>query len=330
MKLNDLIDALAEEIERAQPDLDRGIEQLASLEVEDAAFMDALDAYSSQAQRMGEAAEMAGFPGLQAVCAHVVENTLIAAALPPEERGPLVQFLRRWPPLIVHYLRNLADPSTAAGLVDHLVHAPSPLDEEQALKVAHMLGAMDGLVNSTFGDLEAARPVLATLEDVALVMPADVDQKLLEGFFAEAPDQARYLVDLARNMVSGQGDSSDLIAAKRVLHTLKGSGSIIGLRGLASLGHHLEDILDHFERSDSQVAKPVADALLDAAYCLEQMIGFVLGNDDYPEQAQAVLQSVLDLANRIDRGAGPAAAPPHPRGLDHAVRHARGTGRRHR
>ena len=302
MTLNDLIDALAAEIETVQPDLERDLKQLACLEAEDPAFMDALDQYASQAQRMGEAAELAGFPGLQAVCEHVVENTLLMAALPVAERGELLQFLHGWPPLVVQYLRDLSDPSLAAGLVDHLVQAPSPLDEERALKVAHMLGSMEAQLHAPYGDGVPSRPVLATPADVALEIPEDVDQKLIEGFFTEAPDQARYLVDLARNLASGEGDSSDLIAAKRVVHTLKGSGSIIGLRGLSSLGHHLEDILEHFERSGSQVARPVADALLDAAWCLEQMIGFVLGTDEYPGQAQAVLQTVLDLANRIDRG----------------------------
>ncbi|HRO57938.1 MAG TPA: Hpt domain-containing protein, partial [Burkholderiaceae bacterium] len=302
MTLNDLIDALAAEIETVQPDLERDLQQLACLEAEDPAFMDALDQYASQAQRMGEAAELAGFPGLQAVCEHVVENTLLMAALPVHERGELLQFLHGWPPLVVQYLRDLSDPSLAAGLVDHLVQAPSPLDEDRALKVAHMLGSMEAQLHAPYGDGAPARPVLATPADVALEIPEDVDQKLIEGFFTEAPDQARYLVDLARNLASGEGDSSDLIAAKRVVHTLKGSGSIIGLRGLSSLGHHLEDILEHFERSGSQVARPVADALLDAAWCLEQMIGYVLGTDEYPGQAQAVLQTVLDLANRIDRG----------------------------
>ncbi len=302
MKLNDLIEALAAEIVGVQPALERLLDQLARAEADDPAFMDVLDQYTSQTQRMGEAAEMAGFGGLQLVCIHVVENTLLAATLPVAERGPLTEFLRRWPVLIVYYLRNLGDPSAGAGLVDHLIHAPSPLAEDQALKIAHMLGAMDGQVHSTFGGMDDARPVLATPEDVALVMPEDVDQKLIEGFFTEAPDQARYLVHLARNIVSGGGDSSDLIAAKRVVHTLKGSGAIIGLRGLTALGHNLEDILEHFERNGSEVAKPAADALLDAAYCLEQMVGYVMGADDYPEQAQGVLQNVLDLANRIDRG----------------------------
>lgn len=283
----------------AQPRLARSLGELIALDAEDPAFMDALEQYGGQAQRMGEAAELAGFPGLQAVCNHVLENTLAMPMLAAADRGPLVAFLRDWPPLIIYYLRHISDPTAAAGLVDHLLKAPYPLDEEQSLKVMHMLGAMPQQVQPHDEEL---RPVLATPEDVALVMPEDVDQKLLEGFFHEAPDQARYLVDLARNMAAGEGDSSDLVAAKRVAHTLKGSGAIIGLRGLASLGHHFEDILEHFEREGGHVAKPAADALLDAAYCLEQMVGYVAGNDEYPHQAQSVLQNVLDLANRIDRG----------------------------
>ncbi|QTD45417.1 hybrid sensor histidine kinase/response regulator [Ottowia testudinis] len=302
MKLHDLIEALASEIEFAQPQLGMALDELAQRSAEDPAFMDALDQYSGQAQRMGEAAEMAGFPGLQAVCEHVLENTLLLPAYERDERLPLLQFLRAWPALMVHYLRNLSDPSTAAGLVDHLRDAPSPMDEELALRVMHQLGAMP---QTTLLDEHAAhssRPVLATPDDVALVVPADVDQKLLEGFLQEAPDQARHLVELALNMVSGQGDSSDIIAAKRIAHTMKGSGATIGLRGLAALGHHFEDILEHFETEHSQVTKPVADVLLDAAYCLAQMVDYITGDDEYPEQSQSVLQRVLDLANRIDRG----------------------------
>lgn len=318
MKLDELIEALAGEVEAAQPRLERCLAELAELDAEAPAFLDALEQYSGQAQRMGEAAEMAGFPGLQAVCNHVLENTLMAAMLEPQERGPLLEFLRGWPPLVAFYLRHASDSSAATGLVDHLVKAPHPLPEDQSLKVMHMLGAMPQQVLPGMLADQPSRPVLATRDDVALVMPADVDQKLLEGFFHEAPEQARYLVQLARNMVSGQGDSSDLIAARRVAHTLKGSGAIIGLRGLASLGHHFEDILEHFERAGGQVARPAADALLDAAYCLEQMVGYVTGADDEPQQAQAVLQRVLDLANRIDRGESlevpleRVAAPPEP------------------
>ena len=304
MKLNDLIAALASEIERARPQLDRELDVLATLDADDNSFMVTLDEYGSLAQRMGEAAEMVGFPGLQAVCNHVLENTLALPMIQVSERGPLIKFLREWPPLIIYYLHNIADPTTAAGLVDHLVHAPYPLNEEQALKVMHMLGAMPSQLQKPgfFSPGQSMRPVLATPEDVALELPADIDKQLLDGFLQEAPEQVRYLVDLSRNMAMGQGDSSDLVAARRMAHTLKGSGSIIGLKGLSSLGHHFEDILDHFDSQGGIVAKPVAETLLDAAYCLEQMVAYVAGTEEYPNQAQAVLQKVLDLANRIDRG----------------------------
>ncbi|MEO5670256.1 MAG: response regulator [Ramlibacter sp.] len=310
MKLKDLIEALAGEIELAKTQLDDMLRELAVRDADDPAFMDAFDQYSGQAQRMGEAAELAGFPGLQAVCGHVAQNCLLLTVTPPEEREPLLAFLRGWPPLIVYYLNNLSDPSAAVGVVDHLCTAPDPMDEEESMKVMHMLGAMPlQITHAGHDDSGSQRPVLATPEDVALVMPDDIDQKLLEGFHQEAPEQARYLVDLARNMATGEGDSSDIVAAKRVAHTLKGSASIIGLRGIASLGHHLEDILDHFEQAGSQVARQAADTLLDAAFCLEQMVGYVMGVDEYPEQSQSALQNVLDLANRIDRGESMESSP---------------------
>ncbi len=303
MKLKDLIEAFASEIELARTRLDCNLADLAALDLDNTAFMDALDQYSGQSQRMGEAAELAGFTGLQLVCGHVVENSLMLAALPPEGRGTMLAFLRAWPPMIVHYLRNLGDPSSAAGLIDLLRSAPIPMGAEQAMKVMHMLGAMPQQVGlHGEGEGQPHRQILASPEDVALVMPGDVDRNFLEGFFQEAPSQARHLVNLARNMLTGEGNSSDVVAAKRVAHTLKGSGATIGLRGIASLGHHLEDILDYFEREESQLTGQVANALLDAAYCLEQMIGFVTGNDEYPQQAQSVLQTVLDVANRIDAG----------------------------
>jgi chemotaxis protein histidine kinase CheA/ActR/RegA family two-component response regulator len=299
MKLKDLIEAFAREIELAQTRLEQNLDDLATLDIENPAFMDELDQYSGQAQRMGEAAELAGFPGLQLVCNHVVENSLLLAAQPPEDRAKLIEFLRAWPPLMVNYLRHLNDTSAAAGLIDHLRSAPYCMDAELAMKAMHMLGAMPLQAES---EDQPHRQVLATPEDVSLVMPRDVDQKFLEGFFQEAPAQARHLVDIARKMTSGKGDSADVIDAKRAAHTLKGSGRTIGLNGIALLGHHLEDILEYFETEKLQVPLQVSNTLLDAAYCLEQMIGFVSGSDEYPQQAQSVLQTVLDLANRIDGG----------------------------
>lgn len=324
MKLIDLIDALATEIESVRPLLNEQLAALQSLSVEDDAFMDALDGYTDQVTRMGEASEMAGFPGLQAAASHVLENTLLLATLDEQdEREDMLAFMTLWPECVVHYLRHLDDPSCAAGLVDLLRAAPVPMEEDKALRVMHQLGAMYLQVNegAAIASDEPQRAEQATAEDVALEVPGDVDQKLMEGFYNEAPGHARELVELVSRMAAGESQEGDLTAAKRIVHTLKGSGAIIGLRGLASLGHHFEDVLEHFERREGVVATPVANALLDSAWCLEQMVDYVMGADEYPAQAQAVLQTVLDIANRIDRGedlsdivgaesAGAASTPP--------------------
>ena len=302
MKLKDLIDALAGEIENVQPQLAINLDDLLTQEPDHSAFVEAFDQYSEQVQRMGEAMELAGFPGLQGVCSHVLENTLLLATQVPAERHPAIGFLQRWPALMVNYLRNLEDPSAAAGLLDHMRAAPHPMDEETALKAMHQLGAMPLQVSLPAEDERSRRPIVAAPDDVALEVPEDADQKLMEGFFQEAPDQARHLVEYVKKMAAGEAGVEDVSAAKRAAHTLKGSGAIIGLRGLAVLGHNFEDVLEHVEKRGGHVANPVADVLLDGAHCLEQMVAFVMGADDYPEQALPVLQDVLDLANRIDRG----------------------------
>lgn len=299
MNMNQLIDALALEIENVQSSLDEHLDVMTAHTPEDIEFMNALEMYCGQVQRMGEAADLAGFSGLQTVANHVMENTLMLAA--EEDVNPTIDFLRLWPQTVIHYLRNTDDPSTAAGVIDLLRIAPHPLDEETALRVMHQLSTLPTEANEADNDTPQ-RPVLARPEDVALVVPEDVDQQLMNGFLQEAPEQVSYLLSLVKNMTTDEGDISDLVAAKRAVHTVKGTGALIGLNGLASLGHHFEDILDFFEQKEGDVPPAVVSVLLDAAYCLEQMVAFVAGTDAYPENAQSVLQNVLDLANRIDKG----------------------------
>lgn len=303
MKLEDLIAMLAEEITSTQPQLNKQLDKLALLPVDATDFSDVLAAYSDQIQRMGEAADMVGFSGLLLVSEHLQENTLLLATLTPSEREPVIAFLREWPELMVHYLHNLHDASVAAGLVDALRDAPHPMDEEQCFRVMHKLGSLPAQVDFEEHDPANERPVLADIDMVSLQVPADVDPNLMNSFLQEAPEQAAYLVKLIGNIIgSSPADLSDLTAAKRAVHTLKGTSSIIGIPGIANLGHHFEDILEYFESQDGDVPAAVSNILTDAGFCLEQMVAFIGGQDESPQQAQSILQDVLDLANRIDKG----------------------------
>lgn len=302
MKLDDLIGMLAGEIDSVRPQLNEYLDQLAVADANSDVFSENLDLYDSQLERMGEAADMVGFSGLLGVCEHLHKNTEHLKTLAANSRNKEIDFLREWPTLMVNYLNNLDDPSVAAGLIDTLRDAPVPMPEENCMRVMHQLGALPA--QSGLEDEESnKRPVLASDEDVALIVPNDVDPKLMDGFLQEAPDQVSYLMTLIGNIVKDETtDSSDIIAAKRVVHTLKGTGATIGIVGLANLGHHFEDILEYFEQHTDSVPEYVRAILLDATYCFEQMIGYISGQDDYPTKARDVLQDVLDLANRIDRG----------------------------
>jgi len=96
---------------------------------------------------------------------------------------------------------------------------------------------------------------------------------------------------------------------------LKGSSNIIGIKGIANIAHHLEDTLEYLAKHQVVPPKELTDTIVEAADCLEIMVDALLGQDDPPQQAQQVLQSVLDWANRIDKGqldAPPAPSRPVP------------------
>lgn len=305
MKLTDLIDALADEVEIMQPDLAEMLDQLAVADVTSDTFVDVLDQYNDNVQRMGEASEMVGFTGLQLICQQVQNNSLLLLSANHNEQSEVLAFLRKWPALMSSFLRDLSDPSLAAGLVDVFLSAPVPFAEDEALKVMHQLGAMTLQANEGAqidGTVEERQKV-ALAEDVELDIPEDVNQQLLEGFLQESPDMALALVVWAQDVVNGaEVEPDEVKTAKRYVHTLKGTGATVGIRGLASLGHHFEDILEYLEVHPKNISVTIQNILLDAAYCMEQMVGYVAGLDDYPEQAQSVLQQILDIANHIDQG----------------------------
>lgn len=305
MKLTDLITALADEVDLMQPKLDDSLNQLKQLSVDDEQYMLLLDDYNENAIRMGEAAEMVGFNGLKQVCDKVQENTLLLAIFEGDEQKNLLEFLHKWPKLVSDYLRHLDDPSIAAGLVDLIIEAPAPFTEDEALKVMHQLGvmALKASEGAVFHDPENQRPTSATLEDVNVDLADDVDIKLIESFLQESPEIAGSLVVWAQELVqTNEIVVDDIQTAKRYTHTLKGTGATIGIRALASIGHHLEDILEHLEEKPNDANDYINNVILDAAYCLQQIVDYIAGDDDEPEQSLIVLQSVLDIANRIDNG----------------------------
>ena len=309
MQMSDFIEALRTEIEEVRTNLAGWIATICSAAPEDPAFGDALDQYVGQVERTASTCEMLGLRGLESCCAQVQECLVVIVGLNAEERGAAQAFFDLWPDLVLAYLADITSFESAEHLAEHFSQpsCPAHVDAERNLELIIELTAEPVLAEYLRAEAETEeleRPRVATDEDVSLALPADVDRGVYEALLQEAPTQAAELSNYIRNIVDGEATDEDMAAAKRIAHSLKGSANIVGIRGIATLGHHTEDILEWFEQNQTCPPLALTNALLDASACLEQMIGSLLGIEDAPTQTQAkeILQSVLDWANRIRSG----------------------------
>jgi chemotaxis protein histidine kinase CheA len=309
MQMSDFIEALLTEIEEVRTNLADWIATICSAAPEDPAFGDALDQYVGQIERTASTCGMLGLRGLESCCAQVQECLVVVVGLNVEERGAAQAFFDLWPDLVLAYLADITSFESAEHLAEHFSQpsCPAHVDAERNLELIIELTAEPVLAEYLRAEAEAEeleRPRVATDEDVSLALPADVDRGVYEALLQEAPTQAAELSNYIRNIVDGEATDEDMAAAKRIAHSLKGSANIVGIRGIATLGHHTEDILEWFEQNQTRPPLALTNSLLDASACLEQMIGSLLGIEDAPTQTQAkeILQSVLDWSNRIRSG----------------------------
>jgi chemosensory pili system protein ChpA (sensor histidine kinase/response regulator) len=213
----------------------------------------------------------------------------------PERR----HLLRDWARCVRGYLGAPTDPSAGSALAEAMTAAswPTPVGADMAVDLEAALIAVD-LVRSASGE---PRPIEASEEDVSLTIPEDVGAELIEGLLSELPLQSAEFAAAIQRIGNGAGSLYDLEAAKRAAHTLKGAANTVGVKGIANLTHHLEDILIALTRFGTLPTRELALLFSTASDCLESMSEAVLGVCAAPSDARQVLQQVLDWANRLDR-----------------------------
>jgi chemotaxis protein histidine kinase CheA/ActR/RegA family two-component response regulator len=236
-------------------------------------------------------------------------NTYLQAASPAnldmlvQQHDAGVNWLQQWVNEVSAYLSNPADPQIVEGMVTYLTQCPKPFDEEHVLEVA---AALLTLPQMTQDDAEAEALLLidATDEDVALPTE-DVDPELLFALLADAPQQLDNMEHAVTQWGAGLCSEDDMQEAMRSAHTLKGSGGIIGLPGVGKLAHRLEDILLYALENTTQGERPpeaLSRDVLQAVHCLQQMVSHLQGNEEAPNNAKSVLQSLLIWARLIHSG----------------------------
>lgn len=302
----ELLEILCEEIAQIAEATTEALAVVSAADSVPEARAEAWSGYTEYLERLGEASASINLTGLQQACAYLYTNLLELAA----QDGPLHPEQQRvvgaWPALALSYLRAPDDRSTCEALTRHLqeTHWPQPLAAADATALSDLLLAPKLVTEEA--EVEA-RPQQAQPSDVSLELPADVNQDLLDGLLQELPQQAADFSTAIQRLAAGDGQLADVEVARRIAHTLKGAGNTVGVRGIATLTHHMEDILQALSKHGALPNRPLADTLLNAADCLETMSEALLGMSAPPPQAQTVLQTVLDWANRIDRAGVPAS-----------------------
>ncbi|MFN0305346.1 MAG: response regulator [Burkholderiales bacterium] len=307
--MSELIGAFRSEVESVAPDLQRSYAELVQASVTPEGIAQPLEEYAGHVGRIRDTAQLLGLLGLVAAGDIINESLIATAALPDANWAAVQPFFDGWPALTIAYLGATTDIGMCESLASHIAGAPVTMDSSGKGDLVEMLLAVPTLDSAMTADEGPARPTIATDADVSIEIPADVDQSVFDGLMEDAPGQAAELSELIGKIATGAATTADLIHAKRIAHTFKGSAHIVGIKGLAHIAHHTEDILEFFEREQTAVPPAIAEVLLNVAACLEQMTSSLLGEDEAPTDARDVLQSVLDWANRIDRGELDELAP---------------------
>mgnify|MGYP000165046946 CR=1 FL=1 len=179
-------------------------------------------------------------------------------------------------------------------LLDQFVDTQLPIrpSTEQASFIMGLL-ALASLQNS--GDIVQET---ASVADVELQESSEIDPQLLDMLHNELPSLSDDYLNHIQEMFAS-ADSEALRSAQRAVHTLKGLANMAGIRGLANLAHRLEDVMEYMTDAGQLPTGRLQNDLLEAADCLAAMCETITDGAQAPDNALAVLQSIMDWDYRL-------------------------------
>lgn len=295
----EVLAVLADEVGEAEEVLKTTLVELANAD-NDSTFMEAAEHYTEQLLRIGNVAKILELTGLQKITDFLLINM---ASLTRDGLNQALQtVLAQWPTLVLGYLRVPKEGVYSRELAIHFQGSawPQPLDRDAAVKLSEELL----LIDDGADDAEPVpqRQTRAQPEDVSLQLASDINPLLLDAFLTEGPAQATQYSALIQDIVRGEGFADEVDEARRIIHTLKGAANTVGARGIATLAHHVEDIMEYLADHTIFPRGELARLLIRVADCLEIMFEALLDKGQPPSDALQILQDVLDTANRIDSG----------------------------
>ncbi len=306
MEFSEFLSALKAEINLVEADLAAWLVTISeAADMSEHSAAEAVEAYGGQVSRLKDTSEMIGLAGVAQFCEHLQGVAASLASHDLVQRAILTAYLKSWPPLLTAYLDAPAEFEPAMTLCQYLAapESPNSLSEEASLQLMEALSTPLEMPEEFAAEVNAADvPVQISPEDVSLAFPDDMDRDVYEAFMSEAPDRAGELSALVGKLARQTASLEEIREAKRLAHSFKGSASIVGIKGIASLAHHTEDILEFLETNPVTPPRPLCEVLMDSAATLEQMVYALLGTEEVPGQAYGVLQAVVAWKEKIRTG----------------------------
>lgn len=200
--------------------------------------------------------------------------------------------------LIQQYFEDVSNLSICMEIAEQLQspYWANPILEETAVEIVGLLSSIN--IEIPEKNIESLQTEV-TQEDISLQILDDVNQDVLESLFSELPGLTRNFSVAIQRVISDKGEMEDIRDAQRIAHTVKGSSSTVGIIGIVTLTHCLEDILSALAEEGVMPIKALGKTLLLASDCLEGMTEFLLGQGHEPEEALDTLQEVINWTNLI-------------------------------
>jgi chemotaxis protein histidine kinase CheA len=297
MRLDDLLRVMREEFAQAADDIDTRVLTWCA---EGATSAEATaTAVAQELNRIAQTARIISLEGLGVALEQLRDNTLALALLPEAEMGVGLTWLMPWRTPFEACFAQPGDAAVAEDLLAYLAQGPlaNPGDETLTSELRRLLLAPAVLPADALEDNLSLPP--ATADDVSLEVPEDVDRDLYDTFLADAPQQVARLAEAVALLVRGQLPTARIQEAQRVAHTFKGSGNIVGVRGVGRLAHRIEDLIEFAAQQGGPLPEPMAHDLEQAVATLDQMLFALRGEETEPHDSQQRLQALLDWVNAI-------------------------------
>jgi HPt (histidine-containing phosphotransfer) domain-containing protein len=268
MQLTELIKALADEARSSRDELLECARLLVTFGEEGPtgpALALAATTYSDFCGRLSAAVGSLGLEGLTSVALSIRDGLEMASGLPVELRESAGPLLSLWPEFCVHYLENWGENSVDQEEVFTLLACITqaeyltPLNEEQLHGLQQQLSTPPSRSSQQAEMVPVFQP--PDSRAMSLELPQDAEASVVDDFLAEGPELVQRLAALVTGFETSPATAAQLELAHRTAHTLKGNAAMAGVRGIATLAHALEDVLEVFRQDDFSAPPGVMRAL---------------------------------------------------------------------